>query len=421
MKTFLDNWHRGAAWMTCAGTIALLIVALVLHLKSPPGSSWIAGTGDLALLNPFISVVVGAIIIDRRGNYVIGWLFCLSGLWWAIALLGGSYFSYLSGGGRLPLEDQVLWTSNWASFVAFGMAPVLVVFVFPTGRLVSRRWRWFFATAVGAIALGVMGYAFTPGPMEDLPSVDNPYGVGGAVGATMTVLSGLAWPLLLASIAAGVWSLRERARGATLEERERIKWMLLAGITLVAFVAFWGVMDITGRPTVAAAFSGLFLPLIPISVGIAILRHRLYDIDLLINRTLVYASVSAVLAFVYLGTVVLLQSALSPLTAESDVAIAASTLAVAALFRPLRSRIQHFIDRRFYRRKYDAAFTLEQFSSRLRDQIDLRALTDELLAVVGETLQPSYAGVWLKDSEATDPPTSAEIESSVADGTEANS
>ncbi|MEO8323665.1 MAG: hypothetical protein ABI571_05955, partial [Actinomycetota bacterium] len=348
------------------------------------------------LIHPLISVLVGAIIIDRKGNHLVGWLFCLSGLTSGFSQLALSYVAYVPIDGHLPWETQMLWSSTWTFYVAFGLVPVLAVFVFPTGRLTGPRWRGFFALAIGAITIGTVGGFFAPGPMEDLPGIDNPYGVGGSAGEVLVAMRDLGWPLLLLSIAAGVWSLRVRARRATSEEQQQIKWMLLGGMAMAGYVLLWGVMETAGHPEVLRVINGLFLPLVPLSVGIAILRYRLYDIDLLINRTLVYASLSAVLALVYLGAVVLLQSLLAPLTAESDVAVAASTLAVAALFRPLRSQIQRFIDRRFYRSRYDAAATLDLFSSHLREQVDLESLSRELVGIVSTTMQPTHASLWLR-------------------------
>lgn len=396
MTLAIVHWRRAAAWATAAITIGLLGVALFLTARGPAGISWSGDTNSLSLLNPLISVLVGAIIIDRKGNHPVGWLFCLSGLGSAFYYLGFACASYVSDGKQLFGQDLMIWSASWSSLLAFGLAPVLVFYVFPTGRLTSPRWRWFFGFAIGAIAIGTVARTLAPGPLEDFPSLDNPYGIEGGVGEVMLVMRDLVWPLLLVSIGGGVVSLRQQTRQSTFDVRQQIKWILLAGVALLAFIFFWGVMETLGHPEVARAGWGFLLPSLPIAVAIAILKYRLYDIDILINRTLVYATLSAVLGLVYFGAVVLFQGVLSPITAESDLVVAAATLSVAALFRPLRAQTQRFIDRRFYRQKYDMAATLESFSTRLRDQIHLDALTDEVLTVVGETLQPSYAGLWLK-------------------------
>ena len=372
-------------------------IATALVLRNRAGS--VGFVGELTLLgtlNALISALVGAVVIDRRGNHPVGWLFCLSGLFWTLAHIAGAAAGIVVSGGSLVAQNALISSTGWASFLAFAMAPALIMFVFPTGRLASPRWRWPFGFACAVTVVGVVGYALAPGPMEEVP-LNNPFGATGTAGAVAAVMREAAWPLLLLSILAGVVSLRRRMKAANAEERQQIKWLVLAGFVLFGFVSFWGAMDTLGRPEVAAAISGLFLPLLPIALGIAILKHRLYDIDVLINRTLVYLSLSAVLAAFYLAIVFLLQRVLSPITADSNIAVAASTLAAAALFRPLRARIQAFINRRFYRQKYDAISTIGKYSSRVRSEIEFDALTGELLALVGDTLQPATAAVWLNN------------------------
>ena len=385
---------RVGVWSVAVATLILIGLSVPLYAAAP-GTSAMGRTMVLTQLHALISALVGAIVVDRRGN-LIGWLFCCSGLAWAIYHLAEAAARYALTGQQLAGSDLLIWATTWSSFLAFGLAPVLVLFLFPTGHLASPGWRWSFGIAVTGIVLGCLGYTFAPGPLEDVPQFNNTFGLSGAAGQAALVARELGWPSLLLSIFTGVISLRRRRQSATFEQRQQMKWLLLAGIVLGVFVCFWGINDLLGQPEVAASVAGLFLPLFPIALGIAILRHRLYDIDVLINRTLVYASLSAVLAGVYLAAVVLFQRVLSPVTAESNLAIAASTLAVAALFRPLRARIQAFIDRRFYREKYSAIATLEQFSTRLRNELDIDALETELLVVIEQTLHPVNATVWLK-------------------------
>ena len=388
---------RTLAWLCVALTSGGIATALVL--RDQAGSVGFVGEITLlGVLNAFISALVGAVVIDRKGSHPVGWLFCLSGLSWTLAHIAGAAAGIVVPGGTLVAQNFLIWGTGWASFLAFAMAPALILFLFPTGRLASPRWRAPFGFACAVTVVGVVGYALAPGPMEEVP-LDNPFGATGTIGAAASVMRELAWPLLLLSIIAGAVSLRRRMKAAPFEERQQIKWLVLAGFVLVAFVSFWGAMDTLGRPEVAAAISGLFLPLLPIALGIAILKHRLYDIDVLINRTLVYLSLSAALGAVYLATVFLLQRVLSPVTADSNMAVAASTLAAAALFRPLRARIQAFINRRFYRQKYDAATTVGKYSSRVRSEIELDALTGELLTLIGETLRPATATVWLNNKD----------------------
>ena len=397
VKTTGSPLARVAAWTCLVLTVAGIAAALVLRSRA----GTIGFVGELTLLgtlNALISALVGAVVIDRKGSHPVGWLFCLSGLFWTLAHIAGAAGGIVLSGGSLAAQNFLISSTGWASFLAFAMAPALIMFVFPTGRLASPRWRWPFGFACAVTAIGVVGYALAPGPMEEVP-LNNPYGAGGTVGAVAMVMREAAWPLLLLSILAGVVSLRRRMKAAPLDERQQIKWLVLAGFVLFAFVSFWGTMDTLGKPEVAAAISGLFLPLLPIALGIAILKHRLYDIDVLINRTLVYLSLSAVLGAIYLSIVFLLQRALAPITADSNIAVAASTLAAAALFRPLRASIQAFINRRFYRQKYDALTTVGKYSSRVRSEIELDALTGELMALVGETLRPATVSVWLNNDD----------------------
>ena len=250
-----------------------------------------------------------------------------------------------------------------------------VLLLFPDGKLLSRRWSltaWLSAAAgVGVLYDTIVDWS--PG-----------------------------WSLLPVAIVAGVASFVTRFRGSTGDRREQLKWLALASSLVAAsyvllFVA-WTLSaasdtDFTGLSLVVLA---LCLMTIPVASGIAILRYRLYDIDLIINRTLVYSVLTAVLGLFYLGLVLVLQQITVSMTADSEFAVAGSTLAVAAIFRPLRSRVQGFIDRRFYRRKYNAAKTLEQFSQRLRDELNLESLTRELMDVINRTIEPSQMSVWLR-------------------------
>jgi hypothetical protein len=242
-----------------------------------------------------------------------------------------------------------------------------------------------------------IGYAFAPGPLEDYPRVDNPLGIEGAGSDVLKAFRVLGFPLfMVAAIASGA-SLVVRFRRSNGVERQQVKWMAAAAtftvaawITTAIFDQVLGI-DISGLLTVG-------LLALPAATAIALLRYRLYDLDVVVNRTLVYGALTATLVAAYLGLVLLFQLLLEPLTASSDLAIAGSTLAVAALFRPARNRIQELVDRRFYRRRYDAGRTVEAFSVRLRDQVALDALSDELRDVAQRTLEPAHVSLWLKDA-----------------------
>jgi hypothetical protein len=336
---------------------------------------------------------VGALVASRRPDNPIGWIFLGGAVTFSLSGLGEAYAVYtlfaepgaLFGGGK-----TAAWFSVWVWVL--GGVPLIILFplLFPNGELLSRRWRIVAVAAFAAIGFLVVGTMFAPGPMEDLPEIENPYGLGGVAGDVFDAFGAVGWLLIILSLIAAATSLVLRFRRSRGVERQQLKWVAAASVVLVVSFLSWELWE---------GMAPLGILTMVVASGIAILRYRLYDIDVVINRTLVYGALTATLALAYLGSVLLLQLALRPLTESSNLAIAASTLGVAALFRPARSRIQGVVDRRFYRRKYDAQRTLEAFSSRLRDQVDLRALNSELSAVVRETLQPAHVSLWLRAPE----------------------
>jgi hypothetical protein len=281
---------------------------------------------------------------------------------------------------------------SWIPFIV--MPTTFLLLLFPDGRLLSRRWRpvaW--CGAVGIAGSFVAG-GLHPGPIPDFPQVMNPIGVDSPL---VDLLEGLSLLAVVIGVVGSSASLVVRFRRSRGEERQQMKWLALAGAVAagtlpLAIVTY----DVIGETAANAAIMTSVLGL-PAATGIAILRYRLYDIDVVINRTLVYGALTATLALAYLGGVLLLELALRPLTESSNLAIAGSTLAVAALFRPARGRIQAAVDRRFYRRKYDATRTLELLGTRLRDEVDLDALGSALRAVVADTMQPAYVSLWLRE------------------------
>jgi hypothetical protein len=335
------------------------------------------------------AATTGAIVTTRaRGNAVGPMLLALGvGLGWTLA--AGAYAEVArSSAGPLPADRWVAWFGDWPGTVTlFGIPPFLLL-LFPDGHLLSPRWRpaaWFMGVAVAvATVSGALG-------TSEVQGEPNPTQLSGAaagvVHAVQNVTEVLALPALMLAAASLVVRFR-RARGI---ERLQLKWFTYAAA--VAGAGLGLTAPTSGTANVIAFTVGLIgLVALPIAAGVAILRYRLYDIDLVIRRTLVYAALTVTLGATYLGLVLLVGLAVG----HSGLAVAVSTLAVAALFRPLRERIQGAVDRRFYRRRYDAAVTLETFGARLRDEIELEALTADLRGVVHETVQPAHVSVWLR-------------------------
>ena len=347
---------------------------------------------ELALSMAFLAFpVVGALIASRHPRNAVGWLCLGIGVLVSSLVLATSYARYglvLHPERGLPGTTIAAWIEDWAWIPLLGTIPTLFFLLFPTGRPPSRRWQpvaWFTGIFISVVTVGSMLEEELGGGGQY--RIDNPIGIPGL--GDVEEMDLLLLPLLpLALLCAS--SLVFRYRAAPTDERQQLKWVATAAALFAAGVIAG---DSLGLPDIMFA---IFLGAVPLSIGIAMLRYRLYEIDLIINRTLVYGALTAILAIVYLGLVVVLQQVTSAFAPESELAVAASTLAVAGLFRPLRSRIQSFIDRRFYRSKYDAARTLDRFAQRLRDEVDLDTLSDDLIAVVRDTMHPAHASVWLR-------------------------
>jgi hypothetical protein len=392
----------GVIWVACVVIAVATLVLLVLGVgHSTPGDSFgLGGYGGLSFVLASLAFgTVGALVAERVPANPIGWVFCLTGVALGIGDLAYQYADQALYVTRsLPGGELAAWLQNLGAPPSFGLLGVAVL-LFPDGRLPSRRWRpalWF---ALTGMTLIVVGYALRPGPLDEpFDTVSNPVGIGGAFDL-MDAGTGFGWMFMGASVGLAAAAVVVRLRRATGHERQQLKWIAFAaGITGVAVVAdvvsFF--LSVEGIDQIRIVLLGVGFSAFPLAAGAAILRYRLYDIDVVINRTLVYGALTAILAAGYLGSVLLLQLLLRPLTADSNLAIAGSTLAVAALFRPARARIQAAVDRRFYRRKYDAARTLERFGARLRDQVALDNLSGELHAVVTETMQPAHVTLWLR-------------------------
>ena len=363
---------------------------------------------DTLLVGVAFSVVnlffafIGALLAARRPRNPLGWMFLVYGLIGGVAGTADGYAEHalLAAPGSLPAGSLAAWL---ADFVISGPALLFGFFVFlfllfPHGRLPSPRWRPAVVVAAAVLVALQTLFALEPGPLPGFPSVQNPLAVS-AIDAVRFLEAPLFGAMLL-FVAASAVSLVRRFQAASGDERQQLKWIMTAGVFLVATIlsgpVWCGLAPESVADQIWPVLFALALTTVPLGTGIAILRYRLYDIDVVINRTLVYGVLTATLVLTYVGSVLVLQLVLRPLTEASDLAIAGSTLAVAAVFRPLRGRIQGVVDRRFYRRRYDAQRTLEAFAARLRDELDLDSLSAELRGVVRETMQPAHVSLWLR-------------------------
>jgi hypothetical protein len=384
---------RRLTWSLVALALTLLVASSVIYAAGGSGVS----IGVIIWAIALVFAGVGGLIATRQPGNAIGWIFLSVGVTAGLAEVAHAYADYwvTGNGGSEGLAKTAAWYGDlsWIPFIL--MPATFLLLLFPNGRLLTPRWR----PIAWCAALGIAGIlvttGLTAGPLEDYPQLMNPYGVTSSV---LDPLTGLSFLILIVGIGGSAASLIVRFRRATGEERAQIKWLALAGaLVAVIFPIALALYDVWGEgvSNVAIMLSVLALP---VAAGVAILRYRLYDIDVVINRTLVYGALTVILAGTYLGSVLVLQLLLNGLTGDSGLAVAASTLGVAALFRPARARVQGVVDRRFYRRKYDAGRTLTAFSTRLRDEVDLEALSAELRTVVDDAMQPSHVSLWLREA-----------------------
>jgi hypothetical protein len=414
--TWSDRTLRRTAWVAALFLPAMYVVGAALLMTdavhSPASGSELVGglaIGGVVLSCP----LVGLLILRRQPRNTIGWLLVAVGVAWGMAALAGNYatFGLLVAPGSVPGPDvaAAINEATWAPGI--GIMGTFLILLFPDGHLPTPRWRpvaWLSATAIIGVTVVI---PFFSGTMEEapVPGLQNPLGVPAAQ-PVLRVLLAVLLPLIPLSFIACATGLVQRFRRSHGVERLQLKWLATAG-AVVAFLYLCAMAG--GVLTQTPAFTGdetlivqivqnvsiTSFVLIPVAIGIAILRHGLYGIDVVINRALVYGSLTASLVCVYVGSVLLLQLVLSPLAHESDLAVAGSTLAVAALFGPARRRIQTVVDKRFYRSRYDAARTLDAFASRLRHELDLEAVGADLRAAVDETVQPQHISLWIRGAE----------------------
>jgi hypothetical protein len=383
-------------WSLFVLSVLLAAAALMLYLGRPQYADLTATTGELLLAPVFLLFGwFGALIVARRPNHPIGWVLCAFGFMLGVGSFASEYAIYglISHPGAVPGAAAVAWATLWLGSVYLALLAALLV-LFPSGRPLSPWWRWvLWLAGIGTVFTIIGALSLRPPRGAALLQV-HPPGPVGVLGMVYTVAS---WGPVVAALAAVVsLAVRfHRARGA---ERQQLKWLAYAGVLVVlCFFLPAVVADAVGSELVGdLVFAALFVP-VPVAVGMAILNHHLYDIDWLINRTLVYGLLTGLLGGVYAGVVLVLGDLFGGISGKPPSwVVAGATLAVAAVFQPARRRIQQAVDRRFDRRKYDAAKTIEAFSARLREQVDLDTLSAELLAVVDQTIQPTKASLWLR-------------------------
>jgi hypothetical protein len=392
---------RRLAWVLTAVTGALAAGTVVFaigddgtRLPEAEGGT-VSASGEVMFAVMVVAfAALGALLASRRPRNPIGWLLCVAPLALGLSGLGRGWYAHGYYGGGSPPPAGFLWMANW--IWVFGFFPLItaLLLLFPDGRLPSRRWWPAGALVALAMAALFLGFAFEPGSLDDYPRMDNPLGIGGRVA---DALQAAGYPLFALAAIASAAALVSRFRRSHGVERQQLKWMAAAAALAVLAWQVNAVLD--GIFGINSAF---FLPVVllalPGAATVAILRYRLYDLGRIVNRTLVYLGLTVALGAVYLGLVLLIGLTIG----TSNVAIAVSTLAVAALFRPARARIQAAVDRRFYRYRYDAQQTLAGFSAHLRDELDLDALGADLRAVVRETIQPAHVTLWLRAPEGAE-------------------
>jgi hypothetical protein len=385
------------AWSVCGLTLALIACTIALFVLNRFGIREL----PYFLVAEATAALVGSLIASRRPRNPVGWIVSGHAFCFSLGEFSRQYAIYglQTDPDSLPFALAMASPSYWIWLPGIILMFAFLPLYFPDGRLLSPRWRVVFWITVLVGLFETVLALVRPGDNET-PGIPNPLGVEGlndlALFRDFFDAAGSAPWLAVGILSATSLVVRfGRSRG---EERQQIKWVVYAVVLLIAYTLLDQILLENRVAFVADVilfivfFEGLW-----VAIGVAILRYRLYDVDVIINRTLVYASLTAMLVLVYLGGIVLLQTLFRALTGqESQLAIVASTLVIAALFGPLRRRVQAFIDRRFYRGKYDAAKTLEAFSARLRDGTDLGTLDEELVGVVRETMQPTHASLWLR-------------------------
>lgn len=396
---------RNSRWIAGAlGGIYILMVSVGLALQLNVGVTWESFPVWVLIFSSvsgFLNAMTGIVIVWGHPHNPIGWIMCAMPILWGIDqfVFGYAYYGLIAHPGSLPVTEILPVWHNWTG-APFGIVSMTLLFLlFPNGRPLSPRWRRVIWTSIAGLSILLPLLALQPGAIQDFPFLTNPLAVSDTVWSGLRPLVAVGSVLFFVGLPLSIISLFLRLRQARGDERQQIKWfayaatflplaipLLLSGDTGTVQNPNW--IYLSGWTLQELSSTGVVL-----ATAIAIFKYRLYDIDILINKTLVYGALTGALALVYFMSVVLLQQVLPT---ESPIAIVLSTLAAAALFSPLRRRIQNTIDKRFYRQKYDAQQTLAAFSIKMRDEVELERLSETLVAVVDETLQPAHVSIWLR-------------------------
>ncbi len=386
------------------GVLLILVSMIEMLVAALQGDGGV--TTIVAPMAAVTSLLVGAVLVTRLPRHPIGWLLWISGLLFALTRItqGLADHGLTSNPGSIPGAIWFGWVNTWVGTPGFVLLGVLLPLLYPSGRPPSPRWRPVVVAALAeTVALSIVA-AVTPFASGTYPDgVENPFAPVGRLGDALGMLQAVLFAALFVLLLLALVSLVVRYRRAAGIERQQLRWFAFVGsIAIVALVVAGGGKGVTdGAGSTLDTLAWLMgigaLALMPIAIGIAILRYRLYEIDRIISRTIGWALVSGVLLVVFVGAILVFQAVISPLTGENTVAVAASTLLVAALFQPLRRRVQSRVDRRFDRSRYDAERTVTAFAERLRDGVDLDQLGSEVRTTVVQTVAPVTVTLWLRE------------------------